>query len=78
VREFGCQLSVVIWKSACDEKTRRLVCNGRQPGIQLVEFSVDKNSVRTAVTRGPEHGKLTNLHCVKSVARKRLVEDVID
>jgi hypothetical protein len=28
---------VVSWKSACEEKTRRLVWNGRQPGTQLVE-----------------------------------------
>jgi hypothetical protein len=30
------------WKSVCEEKTRRLVRNGRQPGTQLVELSVDK------------------------------------
>jgi hypothetical protein len=28
--------SVVSWMSACEEKTRRLVWNGRQPGTQLV------------------------------------------
>jgi hypothetical protein len=32
------QLSVVSWKSACEEKTMRLVWNGRQPGTQSVEF----------------------------------------
>jgi hypothetical protein len=37
-----------------------------------------KSSARAAVTRGPERGKLKNLHCLKSVARKRLVETVID
>jgi hypothetical protein len=31
-----------------------------------------------AVTRGPERGKLKNLHSIKSVARKRLVELLID
>jgi hypothetical protein len=29
--------SVVRWKPACEEKTRRLVWNGRQPETQLVE-----------------------------------------
>jgi hypothetical protein len=38
----------------------------------------DMSSVRAAVTRGPECRKLKNLHCVKSVVRKRLVETVID
>jgi hypothetical protein len=23
---------VISWKSACEEKTKRFVCNGRQPG----------------------------------------------
>jgi hypothetical protein len=36
---------------------------GRQPGPQLVELSVDKSSAWAAVTRGPECGKLKNLHC---------------
>jgi hypothetical protein len=31
-----------------------------------------------AVTRGPECGKLKNIHCVKAVSRKRLMETVID
>jgi hypothetical protein len=39
---------------------------------------IDKNSALAAVTRGPEHGKLRNIHCVKSVARNRLVKTVID
>jgi hypothetical protein len=39
----------------------RLVRNGRQPGSPLVELSVDKNSARAAMARGPEHGKLKNL-----------------
>jgi hypothetical protein len=30
------QLSIVSWKSACVQKTRMLVWNGRQPGTQLV------------------------------------------
>jgi hypothetical protein len=42
-----------------------------------VQLSVDKSSARAAVIRGPEYGKLKNLHRVKSVARKRLVEFVI-
>jgi hypothetical protein len=54
------------------------VWNGHQPGTQLVELSVDKNSVRAAVTREPERRKLKDLHHVKSVARKWLVETVID
>jgi hypothetical protein len=41
-------------------------------------MSVDKSSAWAAVTRGPEHGKLMNLHCVKSITRKWLVETVID
>jgi hypothetical protein len=55
------ECSAVSWKSVCEAKTRRLLRNGRQPGIQLVELSVDKNSERTAVTRRPECGKLKNL-----------------
>jgi hypothetical protein len=43
------------------EKTRRLEWNGRQPGTQLVELSIDKSSAEAAVTRGPEYGKLKNL-----------------
>jgi hypothetical protein len=66
------------WKSACEEKTRRLVWNGHQPETKLAELSVDKSSARAAVTRGPEHGKLKNLRCAKSVTRKRLVGTVID
>jgi hypothetical protein len=45
---------------------------------QLVEFSIDKSSARAAVTTGFERGKLKNLHCVKFVARKRIVETIID
>jgi hypothetical protein len=45
----------------CEEKTRRLVCNGRQPGTQLVELSVEKISARAVRKRGPEYGKLKNL-----------------
>jgi hypothetical protein len=44
----------------------------------IVGLSVDKSFARAAVTKGPERGKLKNLRCVKSVARKRLVETVID
>jgi hypothetical protein len=38
--------SVVSWKSVCEEKTRRLVWNGRQIGTQLVELTVDKSSAQ--------------------------------
>jgi hypothetical protein len=31
------QLSVVSWKSACEEKIRRLLLNDRHPGTQSVE-----------------------------------------
>jgi hypothetical protein len=54
------------------------VCNGRQPGSQLVEFSVDKSSAPAAMTGGPERRKLRNYNCVKSFVRERLVETVID
>jgi hypothetical protein len=53
--------SVVRRKSVCEEKTRKLVWNGRQPGTQLSELSVDKSSAREPVTKGPERGKLKNL-----------------
>jgi hypothetical protein len=66
----------VSWKSVCEEKIRRLVSNGRRLWAHLVELSVDKCSARAAVTRGNE--KLKNLHYVKSVAKKRLVETVMD
>jgi hypothetical protein len=29
----------------------------------VVELTVDKSSAWVAVTRGPEHAKLKNLHC---------------
>jgi hypothetical protein len=35
--------------------------NGRQPGTQLAQLSVDNSSARAAVTRGPECGKLKDL-----------------
>jgi hypothetical protein len=41
-------------------------------------LTVDKSSARANVKNGPERGKLNNLNCVKSVARKRLVTTVID
>jgi hypothetical protein len=44
----------------------------------LVELSVEKSSALAAVRRETEWGKLKNLHCVKSVAKKWLVETVID
>jgi hypothetical protein len=49
----------------------------RVANLGLSYLSVDKSSAWAAVTRGPECGKLKNLHCVKTVARKRLVETVI-
>jgi hypothetical protein len=48
------QLSVVSWKSACEEKTRSLVWNGRQPGTQLIELSVERQFCTGVVTRCPE------------------------
>jgi hypothetical protein len=48
------------------------------PAWNRVELSVEKSSVWAAATRGPECVKLKNLHCVKSVAKKRLLESVID
>jgi hypothetical protein len=68
--------SVVSWKSVCEEKTRGLVWNGFQPGTQLVELSVDKTSARAAVARGPECGSWRI--SVEAVARKRLVETLMD
>jgi hypothetical protein len=38
-RQLGQSSSVVTWKSACEEKTSRLMWNGRQPGTPSVEFS---------------------------------------
>jgi hypothetical protein len=40
--------SVVSWKSGCEEKTRRLVWNGRQPGTPL---TVESSSARKAEKR---------------------------
>jgi hypothetical protein len=34
------------WKSACEEKTRRLVWNGHQPKTQLFELSIGKSFAR--------------------------------
>jgi hypothetical protein len=52
------------------------VGNDHQPGTHL---SCQLTRVlQVAVLREPEHGKLKNLHCIKSVARKRLMEIVID
>jgi hypothetical protein len=62
------------WTSACEERTKRLVWNGRQPGTQLVELSVDKSSVRPAVTRRPEWGEAEESPSVEAIDRKRLVE----
>jgi hypothetical protein len=58
------------------------VCNGRQPGTQLVELTVDKSSARVAVTRGPECRKLQNLHyesrCLGTPVESRLEEGLAD
>jgi hypothetical protein len=43
----------------------------------MIELSADKSSSRVTVTRGPEGGKLKNFHCVKSLARKELVETAV-
>jgi hypothetical protein len=58
VREFS-------WKSTFEEKTRRLVWNGRQPGTQLVHLPVDK---RIWVQEAEESAS------VEAVAKKRIVE----
>jgi hypothetical protein len=49
-------------------------------GLSQLRFVslLNKSSAWAAMTRGPERGKLKNLHSVKIVARKRLVEIVID
>jgi hypothetical protein len=44
MREFSCKLS------AGSQPVKRI--NGRQPGNQLVELSVEKSSAWAAVTRG--------------------------
>jgi hypothetical protein len=75
VREFSCQFS---WKSACEEKTRRLVWNGRQPGTQLVELSVDKGSARLAVKKRTWEQEAEGSPSVEAITRKQLVETVID
>jgi hypothetical protein len=41
-------------------------------------LAVEQSFAGTVVAIGLEGGKLKNLHCVKSIARKRLVETVID
>jgi hypothetical protein len=54
------------------------VSNGRQPVTQLVELSDDKSSAARHATIGPECGKLKNPPLFEAVARKRLVETVVD
>jgi hypothetical protein len=79
------QWSEVTWSSCLvservqlsEEKTRRFVWNGRQPGTQLVELSwqelctgcCDKRTWAWEAEESPS---------VEAVARKRLVETVID
>jgi hypothetical protein len=72
------ELSVVSWKSTCEENAKGLVWNDCQPGTQLAELSIEKSFEWAAVTRVPECGKVKNFHCVKSVARKWLVKTVTD
>jgi hypothetical protein len=55
------QLSGVSWKSACEDKTRSLVTNGRLPGAQLIHLAVDKSPALVVVTRGSECRKVKNL-----------------
>jgi hypothetical protein len=45
---------------------------------QLVEMSVDKNSAARLATIEPECAKLKNLPLFEAVARKRLVETLVD
>jgi hypothetical protein len=72
MREFSWQFS---WKSTCEENTRRLVWNGRQPGTQLVvswQESCTGNCDSMIWVR--EAGKSPS---VEAVDRERLVENVI-
>jgi hypothetical protein len=55
------QLSIVSWKSAHEERTRKGGMKCHQPGTQLVELSADKNSAWVAVARGNECGKQKNI-----------------
>jgi hypothetical protein len=70
LREFS-------WKTACEEKTKRLGWNGPHSGPQLVELSSDKSSARRLWQEELTAGRCT-FGSVKSVARKRLVHTVID
>jgi hypothetical protein len=62
------QLKVTLWWEDYEV--------GRQPGTQLVELSVDKSSAWAAVKTDLSAGSWSI--SVKAVARKRLVETVLD
>jgi hypothetical protein len=64
--------------SACEEKTRRLVWNGRQPGTQLVELSVDIEFPTGDCDKRTWARENEESLSVEAVARKRLVETVTD
>jgi hypothetical protein len=67
-----------VGSSVESQPVKRRLGGWREMAASLRPRQLRGSSVREAVTRGPECGKLRNLHCVKYVARKRLVETVID
>jgi hypothetical protein len=71
------QLSVVSWQSACEEKTRKLLWNGHQPRTQLVEVPVEK-VLHGWLWQEDQSAGSWKVPTGKAVARKQLVEIVID
>jgi hypothetical protein len=59
------------WKSECEEETKRLVWNGRQPGPPD-QLTFDRRSVRYLSTEAEEEPLIT------SVTKQRLVKTVTD
>jgi hypothetical protein len=57
---------------------RRLVWNGRQPGTQLAELSVDKKSAKDGCDNGTWAREAEEYPSVEAAAMKRLVETVIE
>jgi hypothetical protein len=47
------------------------------PAWDTVSCQLTKGSAVAAVTRGPKRDTLKNPHCVRFVARKRIVEIII-
>jgi hypothetical protein len=60
------------WKSAYEEKTRRMVWNGCHPKNQLVELSVDKEFCMGDCNKRTWAQEESPL--LEAIARKRLVE----